>query len=74
MHVIVPCNFKMFLTVINHFLYTVPLKLNQFNTKLKLMLIFVIPSGLLTMKLEHIILKEIFQYLYILCNIFVVYF
>ena len=33
MHVIVPCNF---LTVIHHFLYTVPLKLKQFNAKLKL--------------------------------------
>ena len=27
---------KIFLTVIHHFLYTVPLKLKQFNTKLKL--------------------------------------
>ena len=37
MHVIVPCNFKKkkFLTVIHHFLYTVPLKLKQFNTKLR---------------------------------------
>ena len=38
MHVIVPCNVnkKKIQTVIHHFLYTVPLKLKQFNTKLKI--------------------------------------
>ena len=39
MHVIVPCNVnkKKIQTVIHHFLYTVPLKLKQFNTCLGLL-------------------------------------
>ena len=62
MHVIVPCatSRKKILTVIHHFLYTVPLKLKQFNTKLKInehWLIFVIPLALVTMNLERMILK-----------------